>query len=186
MRHTLGNIAVGVLGGENALVPRHGFEQQLGEMPQVVRTEGEIDHGVGSLYLFHHVLLLHHAAANGDYLPRALLFAVVELSDIAENAHLRVLAHGAGVHNDNIGFKLVLRNAVAHFGEVAAQLFAVGFILLAAVCIDHCQRMAFCAHEFVVYLAADILLAADVLNAYLFSFVCHISNSLQSVDYIIY
>ena len=78
------------------------------------------------------MLLLHHAAAHGDDLIGVLLFAVVKLPDIAENAHLRMLAHGAGVHDDDVGLELVLREAVAHLGEVAAQLLAVGLVLLAA------------------------------------------------------
>ena len=160
---------------------RHGFQQQLREAPQLVRPENEIDHGVGLLYLLDHVLLLHHAAAHGNYLAGALLFAVVKLPDIAEHAHLRVLAHGAGVHDDDVGLELVLREAVAHLGEVAAQLLAVGLVLLAAVGIDHCERSVFLRNEAIVYLAADILLPADGFNAYLFSFVCHFSFPLQTI-----
>ena len=108
------------------------------------------------------------------------------LPDIAENAHLRVLAHGAGVHDDDVGLELVLREAVAHLGEVAAQLLAVGLVLLAAVGIDHCERPVFLRNEAIVYLAADILLPADGFNAYLFSFVCHFSFPLQTIKSTLY
>ena len=151
-----------------------------------MRPENEIDHWVGLFYLLDHVLLLHHAAAHGDDLPGALLFAVVKLPDIAENAHLRVLAHGAGVDDYDVGLELVLREAVAHLGEVAAQLLAVGLVLLAAVGIDHCKRPVFLRNEAIVYLAADILLPANGFNAYFFSFVCHFSFPLQTKKYIIY
>ena len=61
-------------------------------------------------------------------------------ADVAQHAHLGVLAHGAGVHDDHVGLKLVLGKAVAHLGEIAAQLFAVGLVLLAAVGVHHRER----------------------------------------------
>ena len=53
--------------------------------------------------------------------------------DVPQDAHLRVLAHGAGVDDYQIGLGLVLREAVAHELYVPAQLLAVGLVLLAAV-----------------------------------------------------
>ena len=75
--HALGDIAVAALCGEHTLFARHDPEQKLREVPQVVRPENEIDNGVGALYLLGHMLLLHHAAAHGDYLPGLCLFAVI-------------------------------------------------------------------------------------------------------------
>ncbi len=42
---TLGDAAVVLLRGENALVSVHGAQQQLREAPELVRTEDEVDHG---------------------------------------------------------------------------------------------------------------------------------------------
>lgn len=153
--------------------------QKLGEAPKLVRPEHEIDHGVGAFYLLRHVLLLHHAAAHGDYLTRALLLAVIELPDVAQNAHLSVLAHGAGVHDDNVGLELVLCEAVAHLGEIAAYLFAVGLVLLAAVCIHHGKELPPLGggRYRVAYLGADALLTAYLVNAYFFSLISHFAAS---------
>ena len=99
----------------------HDLLHQLREAPQLVRAEYEVDHRVRLLYLLCHVLLLHHAAAHGDYLVGVILLRVVQRTDVAEDAHLGVLAHGAGVDDDDVGLKFVLREAVAHLGEIAAQ-----------------------------------------------------------------
>ena len=81
--------------------------------------------------------LLHHAAADGDDLPGPRLLRVVQCAHVSENAHLRMLAHGAGVDDDHIRLKFILCEAVAHFGEVSADLLTVGLVLLAAVSVHH-------------------------------------------------
>ena len=139
-RDALGHGAVVLFGGEDAPVLFHDLLEQLREAPQLVRAEDQVDHRIGHLDLLRHVLLLDHAAADRDDLPRPRLFRVGQRADVAQHAHLGVLAHGAGVHDDHVGLKLVLGKAVAHLGEIAAQLFAVGLVLLAAVGVHHRER----------------------------------------------
>ena len=138
-----------------------------------MRPEHQIHHGIGLLQLLGHVLLLHHAAAHRDYLTRALLFAVVKLPDVSQNAHLRVLAHRAGVHDDDVRLKLILRKAVAHLGKIAAYLLAVGLVLLAAVGVHHGKVLPPVRGEPLGYLRADILLPPYLVNSYFFSLVSH-------------
>ena len=47
--------------------------------------------------------------------------------------HLRVAAHGAGVHGDQIGERLVLRQSEAALAQPAAQYLRIRFVLLTAV-----------------------------------------------------
>ena len=102
-----------------------------------MRAEDQVHHRVGHFDLLGHVRLLHHAAADGDDLPGPRLFGVVERADISQHPHLRVLAHGAGVDDDHVRLKFVLCKAVAHFGQIPADLLAVGLVLLAAVGVHH-------------------------------------------------
>ncbi len=169
----LGHDAVVLLGGEYALVREHDPLQQLREAPELMRPEDEIHHRVGALDLLRHVLLLHHAAADRDDLPRAGLFAVVERADVAEHAHLGVLAHGAGIHHDHVRLELVRRKAVAHLLQIAAQLFAVGLVLLAAVGVHHGKRRGAVGGNAAADAQADRLLAADLLRGDLFSLIAH-------------
>ena len=138
-----------------------------------MRAEHQVDHGVGHFDLLRHMLLLHHAAAHGDYLARAGLLGVVERADVAQHAHLRMLAHGAGIDNDNVRGKLILRKAAAHLGKVAAQLLAVGLILLAAVGVHHSQHRPALARISLCDLPADALLPLYFVYIYDLSLVAH-------------
>lgn len=88
------------------------------------------------------MLLLRHAAADRDDLVGVARLGVRQRADVAEHARLGVLAHGAGVHDDDVGREFVLCEIKTHGAQIAAQLFAVGLVLLAAVGIDHGQRLA--------------------------------------------
>ena len=105
--------------------------QQLREAPQLVRSEDEVNDAVGLFELLGHVRLLRHAAADRDDLLGIARLGVRQRADVAEHARLGVLAHGAGVHDDDVGREFVLRKAEAHGAQIAAQLFAVGLVLLA-------------------------------------------------------
>ena len=105
--------------------------------------------------------------------PGLFFFRVVERADIAEHAHLRVLAHRAGVHNYHVRLELVLREAVAHLAEITAQLLAVGLVLLAAVGVYHCERGCPSAVTRSNICLADILLLVYPAYIYRFSFVRH-------------
>ena len=172
-RDALCHGAVVLFGGENALVLFHDLKQQLREAPQLVRAEDQIDHRVGHFDLLRHMLLLDHAAADRDDLPRPGLLGMIQRADVAQHAHFGVLAHGAGVHHDHVGLKLVLREAVAHLGEVSPQLFAVGLVLLAAIGVHQRKRAPSVRGDALENVGADRLLAFDFLPVDRFSCICH-------------
>ena len=168
---------------KDALMAPHDALQQLRETPELVRPENQIHHRVGSLDLLGHVLLLHHAAADRDDLRGTGLFGVVERADVAEHAHLGVLAHRAGVDHDHIRQKLVLREAVAHRREIPAQLFAVRLVLLTAVGVHHRERTRAVRRDRIKDLPADPFLPAYLLRGDLFAFVFHtFSFSANSIS----
>ena len=115
--------------------------QQLGKSPELVRPEDHVDHWIGHLDLIRHVLLLDHTAADGNYLVRLGLLGVIQCPDVSEHSHLSVLSDGAGVYDYDIGRKLVLGEGKAHLGQISPYLLRIGLVLLAAVGIDHCERM---------------------------------------------
>ena len=65
-----------------------------------------------------------------------------ERADVAEHAHRRVLAHGAGVHGDDVRLVLIVGHRIAHAAEIPAQHLAVGLVLLAAVGVYHGKALA--------------------------------------------
>ena len=169
----LGQVPVALFRGEDPLFPRHGLFQQLREAPELVGPEDQVHDGIGLLDLFGDVGLLHHAAADGDNLPGPGLFGVVQRAHVAEDPHLRVLPHGAGVDHDDVRLELILGEAAAHLPQVAPQLFAVGLVLLAAVGVHHGQGPLSVSGDAVKNAAADLLLPGDLLGGDLFSFVAH-------------
>ena len=170
-RDAFGHDAEILFGGVDPLVPVHDPFQQLGEAPELVRAEDQIHDGIGMLDPLGHVLLLHHAAADRDDLIWAGLLAVVQSADIAEHAHLGMFAHGTGVDDDDVRLKLVLRHAVAHLGKIAAELLAVGFVLLAAVGVHHGEGTGPVGGDPVKNLVTDGKLAGDLLPGNACSFV---------------
>ena len=169
----LGHGAVALLGGEDPLFAGHGLFQQLREAPELVGPEDQVHDGIGLLDLLGDVGLLHHAAADGDDLPGPGLFGVVQGAHVAEDPHLRVLPHGAGVHHDHVRLELVLGKAVAHLGQIAPQLFAVGLVLLAAVGVHHGQGPLPVGGDPVKNPAADLLLPGDLFGGDLVSHIAH-------------
>ena len=79
------------------------------------------------------MLLLGHAAADTDHQARVLLLELFQRADIAENALLGVLTHGAGVEQDEVGVFDIVAQAVADILQNALDLLAVVDVLLAAV-----------------------------------------------------
>ena len=169
----LGHAAVRGRDGEHAPVLGADGAQQLRKAPQLVRAEDKVDDAVGLFQLLGHMLLLRHAAADRDDLAGVVRLGVRQRADVAEHARLGVLAHGAGVHDDDVGREFVLCEVKAHGAQIAAQLFAVGLVLLAAVGIDHGQRLAAAGGEVCAQLRADIQLVLDVRFGDLRSLIAH-------------
>ena len=169
----LGHGAGAVPGSEYTLVSGHHLLHKLRETPKLMGAEDQIHHRVGLFDLLRHMGLLHHAAADGNDLFRLVLFRMVQGTHIAQHPHLRVLPDGAGVHHDDIRLKFVLGEAVAHFGQIAPQLFAVRLVLLAAVGVHHGQRPPAPVGNTLKDPGADLLLGLDLLYIDNFSFFVH-------------
>ena len=121
--------------------------------------------------------LLHHAAADCYKQVRVFGLRVDKRADVAEHAHLRVLAYGAGVYNDEVGLGLAVGEAVAHQLYVAANFLAVGLVLLAAVGVDKRQRLPAERLDALAYLKAYLALPRELVGGNLNSLVWHIINS---------
>ncbi len=82
---------------------------------------------------FRDVFLLDHAAAEGDDQVRVRLLELLEPSHVAVDALFRMLPHRAGVEQDEVRFRRVVRELVAHLLEEAVDALTVGDVALAAV-----------------------------------------------------
>ena len=98
---------------------------------------------------------------------------MVQRADVAQHAHLRVLAHRAGVDDDDVRGELVVRKAEAHLGEVAAQALAVALVLLAAVGVHQRQRRPALRGEAFAQGRGDRLLRFDLPVFDFLSLICH-------------
>jgi hypothetical protein len=126
------------------------------------------------------MLLLNHAAAKADYLVGLGLFGVVKSAHIAQNAHFRVFADGAGVNNDYIRLRLIGSEGAAHFRKITADTLRVTFVLLAAVGIHKGQHiLAALRYKAVAELMAESNLALNLLFFDFNSLVCHIFKSFS-------
>ena len=73
---------------------------ELGQRIDAVHTKDQIDIGIALAQLFHHMLLVGHAAAQADHQAALFLLQALQCTHIAEHALLGVLSHGAGVEED--------------------------------------------------------------------------------------
>ena len=148
---------------------------ELGEAPELVRAEDEVDDTEALPQLLGHLGPLGHAAADGDEQVRVLRLGVDERADVPQHAHLRVLAYGAGVDDYQVGLVLVFGEAVAHELYVAAQLLAVRLVLLAAVGVHERQGPARRALRALSYLEAYVPLPRELGGGDLHTFISHCS-----------
>ena len=123
------------LGGlfQIALALADALGQHGGQPVNAVHAKDKVHIGVALAQLFDDVLLLGHAAADTDHQARVLLLELFQRADIAENALLGVLTHGAGVEQDEVGVFDIVTQAVADILQNALDLLAVVDVLLAAV-----------------------------------------------------
>ena len=136
----LGDGAGGILRGKNALACRQHVQQQLRELPQMVRGKHAVHVGIGFFDALGHLRLAHHAAADEDLLPRVAALGMHQRADVAEHALLGVLADGAGVQDDDVRALLGVREAVARALQHPADALGVRLVLLAAVGIHKGKR----------------------------------------------
>ena len=120
----------------------HRALEKLGKTPELVRSETQIHHTVGAKDLLAYLLALSHAAAKHHDALGVLALDVGERADISEHPHLGVLAHGAGVHDDDVRELLVAGHGVTHGAEKTAKDLAVGLVLLTSVGVHHGETFA--------------------------------------------
>ena len=96
-----------------ALALADALGQHGGQTVNAVHAKDKVHIGVALAQLFDDVLLLGHAAADADHQTRVLLLELFQRTDIAENALLGVLTHGAGVKQDEVGVFDIVAQAVA-------------------------------------------------------------------------
>ena len=111
---------------------------ELRQGVDAVHAEHKIDVGVALAQLFHHMLLVGHAAAQTDDKAAFFLLETLQRAHVAEHALLGVLAHGAGVEQDEVGIFGLITQAVADIHQHALDALAV--VLLAAVAVHESQR----------------------------------------------
>ena len=105
-----------------------------------MRAEDEADVWIAFFDTLGDVFLLHHAAAQGNEDFRAAALQIFKRADIPKHAVFRMLADGARIKQDQIRLLGVLREGKPHLQQHALDVFAVGDILLTAICVHECKR----------------------------------------------
>ena len=121
-------------------MPLQLLGNELGQGVDAVHTKDQIDVGVALAQLFHHVLLVGHAAAQADDEAVLFLLEALQSAHVAENTLLGVLTDGAGVEEDEVRVLGFIAQAVADVYENALDPLAIVDILLAAIAVHKRQR----------------------------------------------
>ena len=116
------------------------LRNELRQGVDAVHAEDEVHIRIALAQLFHHMLLIGHAAAQADHQAGLFLLQALERAHIAENALLGVLADGAGVKEDEVGVFGLVAQAVADIHQHTLDALAVVDVLLAAVAVHKGQR----------------------------------------------
>ena len=142
----------GALGGlqQDPLVLLQLLGDELGQGIDAVHTEDQIHIGIALAQLFHHMLLVGHAAAQADHQAGLFLLEALQGTHVAEDPLLGVLPHGAGVEEDQVRVLRLVAQAVADIHQHTLDALAVVDVLLAAVAVDESQRRGVvgAAHQF--------------------------------------
>ena len=113
---------------------------ELRQGVDAVHAEDQIHIRVALAQLFHHVLLIGHAAAQADDETGLFLLETLQRAHIAEHPLLGVLAHSAGIEKDQVGILRLVAQTVADIHQHALDALAVVDVLLAAVAVHKGQR----------------------------------------------
>ena len=113
---------------------------QLRQGIDAVHAKHQIHIGVTLAQLFHNVLLVSHAAAQADDETGLFFLEPLQRAHVAEHPLLGVLAHGAGVEQDQVGVLGLIAQAVADIHQHAFDALAVVDVLLTAVAVHKGQR----------------------------------------------
>ena len=109
---------------------------ELRQGVDAVHAEHEVHIGVALAQLFHHMLLVGHASAQAGL----FLLEALEGAHIAEHPLLGMLAHGAGVEEDQVGVLRLVAQTVANIHQHTLDALAVVDVLLAAIAVHKGQR----------------------------------------------
>ena len=130
---TLGDIVV-VLGDvEDPLSGAEDVPEELRDLVLDMGAEDEVHVREMAFQPFCDVFLLDHAAAECDDQVRVRLLELLETADVAVNALLRMLSHRAGIEEDEVRFRRIVRELIAHLLEEAVDALPVRHIALAPV-----------------------------------------------------
>ena len=110
-----------------------GGGEQGGEVPVGVRSGDDV-HLAGLQQGLAHPL--GHAAEDAHDHVGTGLAVDVELADAAQDALLGVVADGAGVRHDHVGFPDLFRADISFLAENGEDHFRVRYIHLATVCLN--------------------------------------------------
>ena len=116
------------------------FAQKRRQLINGVSAEDKIYKRIMPPEFFHNILLLRHAARNRDQQPWICLFQALQSAHIAKHALLGMLAHRAGVKDDQIRILRARCKAKTKIGKHTLDLFAVIDILLTAVRVHKQKR----------------------------------------------
>ena len=118
--------------GKDPLLALIDLPEKLREAPHGLGPEDQVHVGVGLLHPLAHPLLLGHAAAEAQDHGGVGFLGVAESAQVAEDPVLRVLPHGAGVEEGQVGLRRVTHQGEAHLLQHPHELLAVRHVLLAA------------------------------------------------------
>ena len=132
-RQVLGDEVFLVCHADHADLLRKQRKEQRRQAVQVVRAEGQINEAVLAQDALGHAGLLHHAAANADDQAGLVLFELLEPGHVSQGAAFGIVAHAAGVEDDQVRLAPVRRFGHAHSGQDAGQFFRIMRVHLAAI-----------------------------------------------------
>ncbi len=130
---SLGNIVVVFRNIEDPSPFGQKAVQELRHLVLDMCAEDEVDVREVAFEAFGDMLLLDHAAAEGNDEVRVRLLELLEAADVSVDPLFRVLPHRAGVEEDEVRFVRAVRELVAHLFEEAVDALAVRHIALAPV-----------------------------------------------------
>ena len=111
-----------------------GAFEQCRQRTHVVGAEDDVD--PGGLLHDRVPVLLCHASADGDLQTRVVLLDLRELAEVAVETVVGVLAHGAGVEDDDIGLVVTVGLNIAGIVEQSGQTLGVVHVHLTSVGLD--------------------------------------------------
>ena len=129
---SLGNPEIVVAGFKSAAAAADRGIHKLRKLMKRSGIENKADIRIAVFQLVRSVSLRYHASADAYHdIGIGILYMLV-LSDYGECLFLCVLAHCAGIHEDQLCLFGLVANGISHFAAQSRHAFAVRLILLAS------------------------------------------------------